>query len=271
MRQIQPGYPKLDIYSELLKSDAYIEMEKFSNDFLNQNKNNLEYYSKKWVADPFHCWSREWEYSFVYQETKRLVSKKPELKILDAGSGITFFPFLISSKYNNSTVTCVDNDKNLEIIFDRINNNLISFKCSDITNMPFDDNSFDLIYSISVLEHLKKYKKAINEFDRVLNENGMLILTFDVSLYGSADIPIEKSKKVVKYLLKYFEFENISDPIHELEVMDDKNLYCLKSPIEELSLFQKMSSILKNTINNGKFTYNDKLTVFCLSLRNYHK
>ncbi|MBI5459236.1 class I SAM-dependent methyltransferase [Methanobacterium sp.] len=268
MKELQQGYPKLDLHKELLRSNLFIELEKFSNVFINQNKNHMEYYSKKWVADPFHWWSREWEYPYVYQEIKKSVSKKHDLNILDAGSGFTFFPFFISSKYNRATITCADNDKNLKNIFDKIKNDSVSFKYSDITNLQFEDNSFDLIYSISVLEHFKDYKKAINELNRVLDKDGTLILTFDVSLYGLADMSIKRSKKLIKYLLKYFKLDNGFDPIYELEIMDVDNLLSIKCPFKDPPLMQKMSSVFKNIIYSGNFTYHNKMTVFCLSLRN---
>ncbi|MFH1586986.1 MAG: class I SAM-dependent methyltransferase [Candidatus Diapherotrites archaeon] len=47
----------------------------------------------------------------------------------------------------------------------------------DIRNMPFRNNEFDLVVGLDVLEHVKENKKAISEFNRVLKDNGFLLLT----------------------------------------------------------------------------------------------
>jgi len=48
---------------------------------------------------------------------------------------------------------------------------------SDITNMPFDNESIDVILCTEVFEHIKNPIKALREFYRILVRGGMLILT----------------------------------------------------------------------------------------------
>ena len=48
---------------------------------------------------------------------------------------------------------------------------------SDITDIPVEDNSFDVILCVEVLEHLPYPEKAIQEFMRILKPGGLLILT----------------------------------------------------------------------------------------------
>lgn len=47
---------------------------------------------------------------------------------------------------------------------------------SDIYSLPFLKNSFDLIFAIDVLHHLRRPEEALNEIHRVLNSRGHLIL-----------------------------------------------------------------------------------------------
>jgi len=49
---------------------------------------------------------------------------------------------------------------------------------ADIQNIPFNDNYFELIICNHILEHVDSYSKALDELNRVLKPNGILILSF---------------------------------------------------------------------------------------------
>ena len=52
-------------------------------------------------------------------------------------------------------------------------------------SIPFKDESFNLIYSFGLLEHLENPRTAIEEFSRILNKNGLLVLgTSNLLNYG---------------------------------------------------------------------------------------
>lgn len=48
---------------------------------------------------------------------------------------------------------------------------------ADIENLPFEDNSFDVVIAAFVIVHLKSLKKAFDEVYRVLKNDGIFILT----------------------------------------------------------------------------------------------
>lgn len=52
---------------------------------------------------------------------------------------------------------------------------------ANLTALPYEDESFDTIFCISVLEHLSPQDRgdALREFHRTLNGEGLLVLTFD--------------------------------------------------------------------------------------------
>ena len=50
----------------------------------------------------------------------------------------------------------------------------------DVYRIPFPDESFDLIYSTQVLEHLRYYEPALKEMRRVLKPDGICIHVFPV-------------------------------------------------------------------------------------------
>lgn len=53
-----------------------------------------------------------------------------------------------------------------------------SWECAVVYEMPFQDNTFELCYSLYVLEHLVYPEKALREMLRVLRPGGRLVLVF---------------------------------------------------------------------------------------------
>jgi SAM-dependent methyltransferase len=201
------GIPREDQYRSLLESTGFKEMEGFSNQFLSVHEDALKDYARKWVADPLHQWSRQWEYPFVFTRVEPVLQNKGTARIFDAGSGVTFFPYYIGSQYGSADIHCGDNDGSLEDIFQRINSKSeqrVEFSCSDVRSLPYEDRWFDAVFCISVLEHTDDYEEIIQEFFRVLQPGGKLIVTLDVSLDGTRHISVDKGTVLLEALARRF-------------------------------------------------------------------
>ncbi|MBW9220265.1 methyltransferase domain-containing protein, partial [Methanothermococcus sp. SCGC AD-155-N22] len=48
--------------------------------------------------------------------------------------------------------------------------------CGDMLNLPFKDNTFDLILCINILEHVVDIDRALKELHRVLKNDGILLV-----------------------------------------------------------------------------------------------
>jgi ubiquinone/menaquinone biosynthesis C-methylase UbiE len=111
---------------------------------------------------------------------------------------------------------------------------LSPFVLSDATKLPYNDNSFDLVTILHVIEHIKNDREALKEIYRVLKKEGtVLIVTpnesrftriFSVILRTLARSPpkyplnpdhvLEYSAKNIENLMKQSEFGNYKiDPI----------------------------------------------------------
>jgi len=196
---IESGIQTIDNYKKVIESDCYKEVESSSDFFIEKTRKGLNNYVEKWTGDPFHQWSRKVEYPFIYQEISNVVNNvgvDKSLKILDAGSGVTFFPYFIMEKYKNIDVKCLDMDESYIPMFNYCNsvmNKKVKLDISSMQCTEYSDNEFDVIYSVSVIEHTTDYISIIKEFRRILKPDGVLILTFDISLDGRMDVPVNQS------------------------------------------------------------------------------
>src|SRR5215471_8042721 len=59
----------------------------------------------------------------------------------------------------------------------------------DITNLPFADGSYDLVFASHVLEHLREDRKAVQEIRRVLKPHGVAILPVPIVSANTIEYP----------------------------------------------------------------------------------
>ncbi|PIE89036.1 MAG: hypothetical protein CR997_13250 [Acidobacteria bacterium] len=92
-------------------------------------------------------------------------------KVLDLGTGSgVFLPSLVK---NYDYVAGVDRyTKDAKALTKQLKLNLVD---GDINQLPFDPNSFDIVFAASVLEHFQDVEKPIQEIVRVLKPNGLFL------------------------------------------------------------------------------------------------
>lgn len=49
---------------------------------------------------------------------------------------------------------------------------------ADVCELPFNNNEFDVVISVDLLEHVKDHHKAVKEMSRVLKPDGLIIIHF---------------------------------------------------------------------------------------------
>jgi len=189
-----------DQVQNIRQSENYMENEIASNEFIVKNLSNCVEYGKKWSSDPFHAWSRQFEYPWVAQQIKNLNLNK-SVKIMDAGSGYTYFPYYLLSKVlpHGSTVDCIDYDPWLKPFFrstSHSHQSKINYQTGNLVSLS-KKNYYDIIYSISTLEHSahELFQNLVNLYDALV-VGGYLILTMDISPDGMCDIDINMFRKI---------------------------------------------------------------------------
>lgn len=98
--------------------------------------------------------------------------------ILDVGCASGWFISKISNEFPKAKCFGIDiYDKGIKYakkVYPKI-----EFKVADAHNIPYEKNSFDLVVSTEVLEHLDDPKSAILEIKRVLKKGGTAVIELD--------------------------------------------------------------------------------------------
>lgn len=125
---------------------------------------------------------RQLEYSYVIGEVTKRNWQRPVT--LDVGCGVTPFAFCIS-RILGAEAIALDSEPDLLRLMKGYQEQLfgqeIQYVSSDLRSVPFPDESFDVVSSISVIEHLQRGTDldAITELLRTVKTGGMLLLTVD--------------------------------------------------------------------------------------------
>lgn len=147
-----------------------------------------DYYKEYYDLERQHWWfvARE---KIISNYIKKLITSKnlsnQDLKILNVGCGpgrssqyLSKFGHVVSIEYDKYCCEFASEKTGLEIIN------------GSITELPFDDNSFDLVCAFDVIEHVEDDQLAVQEMKRVAKENGVLFITVPafMSLWSHHDV-----------------------------------------------------------------------------------
>lgn len=182
---------------------------------------------------------------------KTLLSLPKNQKILDAGAGeCQYKKFCTHLNYYSQDIAIYDGiGDNSGIQKGKRNYNTIDI-VSDIVNIPVEDESFDSIMCIEVLEHIVDPNKALSELTRILKKGGKLILTAPfASLTHYA--PYHYSTGFNKY---YYEFHLSKLGYKVLEITPNGNYF------QYLAQEVRYSEVAAEQYSNFKSNFLDKVT-----------
>ena len=231
--QLRGGIPTISDLDALLRDPFYADITAFSASFLQTHGQAMKDYGRLWGQDPFRLWSRRWEYPFAAQRAIEFgKSRSGATKILDAGSGVTFFPYYLCQNLPQAQVICCDNNPSYPPMFAAINARTdharVSFIEAKLQSLPLPDGDLDCVYCISVLEHTDHYGQILREFARVTKPGAKLILTFDLSLDGRFPLSRAAATKLLQTLAEYFQIDGVSVD-QELSRMDARDATILST------------------------------------------
>jgi 2-polyprenyl-3-methyl-5-hydroxy-6-metoxy-1,4-benzoquinol methylase len=192
----------------------------------------------KWARDPLHTWSRLWEYPYVFHHLQHLRKSLPgdrSIHVVDFGSGITFLPFSVARL--GFHVTCVDTDPIAVESVERAaqcvdtGHGAVRGLIAGAEGAPLSDGAADIVYCVSVLEHVADVTRVLREIARVLSPGGNLVLTTDIDLQGDSSLGIQARTQVVQALAGIFDWVCPDRTVHPADLLtSDRSPYPYDEP-----------------------------------------
>lgn len=152
-----------------------------------------------WPLDPLHTWSRIWEYPYAYHHLRKWMGQRNPNEpacAVDVGSGVTFFPFEVARL--GFHVICTDvapvceRDMMKAIPLFNVAPGRVEYRAITEERLPLRDGEADIVFCISVIEHIPDFENTVREMHRILKPGGQLILTIDMAWDSGFEIqPVE--------------------------------------------------------------------------------
>jgi ubiquinone/menaquinone biosynthesis C-methylase UbiE len=176
-------------------------------------------------------------YLFVRRHLRRMGQEKDFNQALNLGTGEGDYDQMISQHCRQLT-SCDINEE--DIAYARqlnAGNPKVTYRVEDALNLSFADNTFDLVVSVDVIEHVGQPERMVEEVQRVLKPEGVALITFPsldfpltydpvnriLSWFGDQKIPQGAYAFGHEYLVSKDDFRVWSGKNH-LKVLQEQNL-----------------------------------------------
>lgn len=139
-------------------------------------------------------------------------------QILDVGCGIGGSSLYLAEKFNAAAtgITLSPVQANRAAERARVSNINAQFQVADALNMPFADNSFDLVWSLESGEHMPDKAKFLEECTRVLKPDGIFLMaTWCHRPIDKVPLTVDDRKRLAEIYRVYYLPYVISLPEYE--------------------------------------------------------
>ena len=160
-------------------------------------------------------------YLFLFNALQRLTIEYGSFKkILNLGAGEGDLNQLIQN-YCDNIYACDVNKKDVE--YGKSCNPSVIYSVQDAADLNYENEFFDIVICMEVLEHVKNIDKVLIEIERVMKPNGHTIITFPSNNFPVTYDPINfiMKKNKFKFPIGAFAFGHsqlIDDKIFENKV-----------------------------------------------------
>ncbi|MBD1934199.1 MULTISPECIES: class I SAM-dependent methyltransferase [Cyanophyceae] len=167
--------------------------------------------------------------------------ESPTATILDAGTGTARIPILIAQQRSQWQIIGIDMaEYMLQIGRKNVENaglqQQISLKLVDAKHLPYQDGTFDMVISNSLIHHLPNPLPFLQELQRVLKPNGAILLR---------DLIHPPSEEIINSLVQsigeeYNEHQKklFRDSLHAAFTLDEVNELVQQAGVSNVTVYQ---------------------------------
>ena len=139
------------------------------------NINTKEYWDSIWQQEGLDTWR---EFPILFENIISVVPTNS--KVLDVACGVGKLSKLIQEE----KTTAVYGLDISSVAIQKLKTRGISGVVADCQNIPFMENTFDVVVATEIMEHLSNPVRILEEIHRILKINGLLIVSVPNSVKG---------------------------------------------------------------------------------------
>ncbi|MEI6604268.1 MAG: class I SAM-dependent methyltransferase [Verrucomicrobiota bacterium] len=203
-----------------------------------------QYYKEYYALERSHWWFLGRLIIIKNLINKQILKTRPRnLKILNIGVATGATSIMLKS-FGDVTSVEYDNDC-CEFLMENAGIDAI---CASMTNLPFDNNSFDLVCAFDVVEHIEDDSKAILELKRVLKHQGSYFLTVPAFTF------LWSHHDVVNHHFRRYSQSDLIQKLNQVKLeVSYKTFFCFFTflPVATLRLLQRIFPRKTRTMGSG--------------------
>ena len=158
----------------------------------------------------FYHFSAPWQ-QLMLEKYLGSIHAYPDWRYLDLGCGVGNNLRTII-KFGENITALEPATKALEYCRERYDGKSVNFVQGTAEKLPFNDASFDVVVFTEVLEHVASPEQSLREVERILEQGGYCILSFQTYLNLAGAI-----KSFMKYVLKRPDWDAWGDSAGQTE------------------------------------------------------
>lgn len=125
--------------------------------------------------------------------------------ILDVGGGHgQLTPFLAEAGYD--VTVAGSSDACFSRLIERCDDSRVKYVTSDLLNLPFADQSYDLVISVRLISHIQSWERLIREFCRVARQTVIIDYPSTVGMNALTPLLFNLKKRIEKNTRTYTSF-----------------------------------------------------------------
>lgn len=186
------------------------------------------------IADGYdQSWDGKWS-ALMYEDVLQKIDERPFKSMLDVGCGTGNLLSRVIDQYDDVRVSGIDFSTNMLNVASEVLGSNVELVLGDAEQLPWPDNSFDLLVCNSSFHHYPEPLTVLMEMRRVLKSDGRVIIAdpwwsrtirFLINLYLRTPLNVEGdvriySQQEYKWLLSKCGFQSI-------EWEKPSNKYCI--------------------------------------------